>query len=501
MQANAENLATGNLIGDWRLLNRLAGGPRGEVFRVAHQISDKDAVLRLLPRSRSTDDLFRSRFFRECDVAAQITAPEVARVLGWGDHEGRVWCVTECLANGTLADALRSGWAPDGAEVVRIGIRATRGLAAAHLAGLFHRGLQPSDLLMRIQQPNDQVLDEDSGRVALAGFALTSDLSGREAVSDVLEPPTSPACTAPERLRRKPTDQRSDLYSLGCVLYWAMARRPPFSGEHDEVVRQHLESQPIPLRIAAPACPPGFDEVVACLLRKDPQFRYPNAMALLEDLERISRGGTPNQARQIKSAEATRQSSSAILATTTAAPIGRSNAEQAAPPSKRQPWLAVALIGAVALIAGGVATQSLLPRHSPAQESEPQHVVSPSVPATAQSESPTAEPDTFPPRSTPHATTAVVVPELAPAGPSGAEIAAAKREVEAARIRALEAKIATLIKTGAHLGPVEDLTAQLGSADLSEDSGSKLWYGDYAFTVSDGLVLGVAHHQPRSSVR
>ncbi len=486
MQTLDSTLVPGAIIADWRVAERLGSGSRGESYRVVHQFSEQPAVMRLLPAGRSADDGFRSRFFSECDSVAGLTAPEVARVLGWGDHDGRIWCVTESLAEGTLADRLNLGWVPDSAEVMRIGIAAARGLAAAHLAGVLHRGLQPSDLLLSTE------------RVAVAGFALTSDLSGREALSDALELPSSPICAAPERQRRKPTDQRSDLYALGCVLYWAMARRPPFSGEPAEIARQHLENMPIPLRVAAPFCPPGLDEVVTCLLRKDPQFRYPNAMALLDDLERVNRGGTANQARQIRSAETSRAMPAA--APPAGMSVARSSGDHLPPPQRQPPpaaqhqWLAIALV-MVAAIAGGTAvmlrTRAVAPEPSTSVVSAlaAAPVGAPAAP-TATSALPA------PVVVTPLAT--VEVPDVTqqpPAGPLATELVAAKAEVETARVKAQEAKIVAMIKTGAHLGPIEDLTAQLGAPDFNEDLGGRIWYGDYSFNVADGLVLGVTHHQ------
>lgn len=490
------------LIGEWSVVARLPSGLRGEVYRVMHQISEQPAVLRLLPPGRSADDTFRSRFFRECDLAAQLAGPTVARVLGWGDHEGRVWCVTEALADGTLADRLHRGERPDGAEVLRIATQVARGLAAAHLAGLFHRGLQPSDILVRNRQPGDLLLDESSGRIAVAGFAVTSDLSGREAVSDSLEPPTSVACSSPERLRRKPTDQRSDLYSLGCVLYWATAGRPPFNGEPDEVARHHVDTMPTPLRIAAPDCPPGLDEIVTCLLRKDPQFRYPNAMALIEDLERVSRGGTANQARQIRSAETTRHSSATIPAGNPSA--SRSGILPPPPAPRARPWVAVVVGFVVVSAAGAAAVFSLRASAAasvPTPSAAPSPIAQKAEPRAADVRVAEPEPETFPPRSSASAQASAPVHPPEVAAPTAAAIAAGKAEAEAARIRALEAKIATMIKTGAHLGPVEDLTAQLGAPDLSENLGGRLWYGDYVFTVADGLVLGVSHHEPTNLMR
>jgi hypothetical protein len=447
----------GSELSGWTIGRRIAIGPRGEVYEAAGR-GDVPVIIRILPRSRSADEAFRVRFITECDAIAAIESQGIARILGRGTERGRLWCAVERLADGTVMDALRRGEPLPPAQVLRLGIGASRGLAAAHLAGLLHRGLQPSDVLV----------DWAQGRVALAGFALARDVSGWEAVRAVVEQAEIPLCASPELLRGRPLDQRSDLYSLGCILAWALAGRPPFTGSAEELRRQHLEVEPTVSAERGSTGAPALVDIIHRLMAKDPAGRYPNAMALTEDLSALSRGGTTVHLR---------------TAVPAASPVGQeapAGARAPRPPTRTRAWMAVIAVAGLG-VAGGLA--ATWPTSHPSQTSVAEPAGRPPSPA----------PVAAPVQETAVAATLSPAPEPAPAytirvdpEPSPPSVAARTDPADQAR---RQRQVADLVAQAGHLGPLADLTARLGTPDMQEDGGKRVWYADHVFVVVDGWVV------------
>ncbi len=242
-----------------RLLDELGRGARGVVYR-AHANGLAVAVKRPLEDS---PEAWR-RFRREGALLASVSHPAIPRVLELGQSEdGRPYLVTELLEGTTLAEEISRGpmhelpWLPS----------LVGALEAMHRRGLVHRDLKPANILL-------------SGTTArLIDFGLVTRVESSEAAAGTL------LYAAPEQSGslKRPVDPRSDLYSLGVVLFECLSGRPPFtSADPGELMRQHLVLVPPALK-----GPPALAAIVARLLRKDPDERYPSASSLLQDLQRL----------------------------------------------------------------------------------------------------------------------------------------------------------------------------------------------------------------------
>lgn len=242
-----------------RLLDELGRGARGVVFRGEAR---GQAVAVKLPLE-DNPEAWR-RFRREGALLASVHHPAIPSVFELGHREdGRPYLVTELVEGVTLSDRLRAGpvtelpWLPG----------LVGALEAMHRRGLVHRDIKPSNIL----------LVDQSARLIDFGLATRSE-SAEVAAGTLLY-------ASPEQAGslKRPVDPRSDLYSLGVVLFECLSGRPPFtSPDPGELMRQHLVLVPPELK-----APPALAAIVARLLRKDPDERYPSASSLLHDLERL----------------------------------------------------------------------------------------------------------------------------------------------------------------------------------------------------------------------
>ena len=225
----------------------------------------------------------RTELSREAALLACIDDPGVVRVHAVGDLDGVPALVLDHLAGGSLADQLGGGVLAE-EWVVAMAARLARGLAAAHRLGLVHRDVKPNNIMVGPDQPATLI---DFGLAQLGAERGDSD----EAVGTFLY-------SSPEQsgMLKRPVDGRSDLYSLGVVLFECLAGRLPFEADDvGELLRLHLAA-PVPdLAALRPGIDPALSAVVSRLLAKDPDDRYPDAVALLADLRGCPGGEAADQ--------------------------------------------------------------------------------------------------------------------------------------------------------------------------------------------------------------
>jgi len=247
----------------------LGRGATTVVHRVRH-----DGRTYALKRPADGDTALLPAFQREAALLACVDDPAVARIHAAGLFEGVPALVLEHLAGGSLADQLAQGPLPPH-RVVELAAQLGRGLAAAHRAGLVHRDVKPANIMLPAAGPAKLI---DFG-LALLGDGTAAD-TGDQAVGTFLY-------TSPEQsgMLKRPVDGRSDLYSLGVVLYECLTGRLPFeAADVGELLRLHLTA-PVPDPAAlCPALDPALAAVVLRLLAKDPDDRYPDAAAFLDAL-------------------------------------------------------------------------------------------------------------------------------------------------------------------------------------------------------------------------
>ncbi|SDS90656.1 serine/threonine-protein kinase [Actinopolymorpha singaporensis] len=259
----------GTTLGRYRLEELLSRGGMGEVWRAHDSTLGRPVAVKLL-HAGVTEAGDRERFVREARAAAQLSHRNVVAVFDVGEWSGRPFLVMELLDGRTLAAILaaRGPLPPD--DVRDLGAQAAAGLHAAHQAGVVHRDVKPSNLV-RTQDGSLKVVDFGIARVldeASTRLTRTGTIVG------------TASYLAPEQVRGRSADARSDLYALGCVLYQLLTGRTPFVGGSTEVVYGHLHTAPTPPSRLRPGVPEDLDELVLSLLAKEPADRPADAAAV-----------------------------------------------------------------------------------------------------------------------------------------------------------------------------------------------------------------------------
>ncbi len=248
----------------------LGHGAMGAVFRAVDRGLERPVAIKTLLPHRVADKQAMSRFLQEGKAVAALTHDNIVRVYAVGEAAGIPYLVMEYVQGMTLAARLQKEAPLPLAEIVRLGLDAASGLSAAHAQGLVHRDVKPANLLVQ----------EGTGRVKIVDFGLVK-VAGKSGVSEPGRVLGTPYFMSPEQAEGQTPDCRTDLFSLGSVLYYACTGRRPFEGSTLlTVLRAVAEENPRPVRALNPALPAWLEELVAGLLTKDPARRYPTAAEL-----------------------------------------------------------------------------------------------------------------------------------------------------------------------------------------------------------------------------
>jgi serine/threonine protein kinase len=276
----ARGFSEGFFLNEYKVLERLGRGRMAGVYKAEHRLGQVVAI-KVLPPSKARDANLKSRFLREARLALQLNHPNVVRAFQVGECNGLHYLVMEHLEGETLADlfARRGKLAPS--EAVRHIHQALLGLQHIHVLGLVHRDLKPSNLMLVYPEgvPADEtvggsvkVLDIGLGR-QLMEEGPPGDETALTSEGVVLG---TPDYMAPEQARDpRSVDIRSDIYSLGCVLYHALAGRPPFTDANLlNLMIRHATEEAQPLKELNAAVPDELQQIVSCMMAKDPASRY-----------------------------------------------------------------------------------------------------------------------------------------------------------------------------------------------------------------------------------
>ena len=273
-------ISRGFFLGGYRILRRLGQGGMGKVYLAVHEKSGERVALKVLPPKKALEEKQAlARFRREMDLSQRVKHPNIARTIEVGDQDGVYYMAMEYVPGESLYNLIKG---EDGApwrvpDTARYFVKVVDALIAAHKAGLVHRDIKPSNLMVT---PDGDAKMLDLGLARATGEE--SPLTRPNVVIGTLD------YASPEQLSDAArADQRSDLYSLGCTLYFTLAGHAPFEGGDvvNKIFKQRMED-PEPLEAAARGVPSAFAAIVRKLMAKDPADRYQSGQQLRRDLER-----------------------------------------------------------------------------------------------------------------------------------------------------------------------------------------------------------------------
>jgi Tol biopolymer transport system component len=282
------SLSPGSRLGPYEILAPIGAGGMGEVWRAKDPRLGRDVAIKVLPASFSADADRLRRFEQEAKAAGILNHPNLTAVHDVGTHEGAPYVVQELLEGETLRSALAGGKLSI-RRAIDYSLQIAHGLAAAHEKGIVHRDLKPENIFVT----ND-------GRVKILDFGLAK-LTLVEDKGQVTNLPTEAAGTepgvvlgtlgymAPEQVRGKPADARSDIFSFGAILYEMLSGRRAFHGDSAaDTMSAILKEDPPDLSVTNQTIPPGLDRIVRHCLEKSPERRFHSAHDLAFDLEALS---------------------------------------------------------------------------------------------------------------------------------------------------------------------------------------------------------------------
>jgi hypothetical protein len=266
-------------LGQFAIRRLLGRGGMGAVFEAEDPALERRVALKVMRPAVAAHPEAKARFLREARAAAALQHDHIVPVFHVGEHNGVPFMVMPLLAGESLEDRLRREAPLAAAEVARVGREAAAGLAAAHAAGLVHRDVKPANLWLEAPAGRVKVLDFGLARVAdVGGGGLTQ-------TGAVLG---TPSYMSPEQADGRPVDGRSDLFSLGCVLYRLATGEPPFPGTTlTAVLRAVAEHHPPPPRDRRPDLPAALSDLIERLLAKDPDRRPASARAVADELQSL----------------------------------------------------------------------------------------------------------------------------------------------------------------------------------------------------------------------
>ncbi len=289
-------LAAGAKLGPYEIIAPLGAGGMGEVYRARDSRLGRDVAIKVLSPAFSRDAERLRRFEQEARATAALNHPNILAIYDIGTHEESLYVVTELLEGETLRQRIQSGPVPV-RKATDYTLQIARGLAAAHERGIVHRDLKPENIFLT-----------KDGRIKILDFGLAK-LIRPQGASSGADTPTLASQTepglvlgtvgymSPEQVRGKPADARSDLFSVGAILYEMVSGKRAFHGDSPaDTMSAILKSEPAALSEVQASSPPGLARIVEHCLEKDPDNRFQTARDVAFALEAFSGSSSTGRA-------------------------------------------------------------------------------------------------------------------------------------------------------------------------------------------------------------
>jgi eukaryotic-like serine/threonine-protein kinase len=298
-------LTSGTKLGPYEIQSALGAGGMGEVYRARDTRLERTVAIKILPAHLSSSSELRARFEREARAVSSLNHPHICHLYDIGSQDGTAFLVMEYLEGESLADRLRKGALPL-KQSLEFGIQIAEALATAHRAGILHRDLKPGNVMLT--PSGAKLLDFGLAKTfpALGGssVAVASGMTPSTPTMTLAELSSTPKgltqrgtvvgtfqYMAPEVLQGAEADARSDIFSLGCVLYEMVTGRRAFEGKSQlSVLTGILEKDPGPVSQVQPTLPAALDHVVKTCLEKNPEERFQTAHDVKVQLKWIAEG-------------------------------------------------------------------------------------------------------------------------------------------------------------------------------------------------------------------
>lgn len=268
--------------GKYLVQSVLGEGGMAVVYKAHHVQMERTVVIKVMQGWLLSNKNSVERFERECKLTAKLNHPNIVSVFDVGSIGGKEpYLVMEYIKGEALADKIHNTGALPPATTANIIIQMTRGLQEAHSIGIIHRDLKPDNVLL--QHKSDR-----PDWVKIVDFGISNLVQGSKKLTKTGRMVGTPEYIAPEQLKDRPIDIRTDLYALGIMMFEMLTGKVPFEGESAEsILMKHLLEDPPPISEVRPELEAGnpFEPIVTKLLRKEPDERYQTAVELRLDVE------------------------------------------------------------------------------------------------------------------------------------------------------------------------------------------------------------------------
>ncbi|HEX3327454.1 MAG TPA: Stk1 family PASTA domain-containing Ser/Thr kinase [Actinomycetota bacterium] len=274
---------SGTTYGDrYSVFERVGAGGMAEVYRARDELLGRDVALKVLSERFARDSSFVERFRREAQSAANLNHPQIVSLYDYGSDGDAYFIVMEFIDGTSLADIIHREAPLLPERAAEIALDVTRALDRAHTAGIVHRDIKPGNILIT-KDGNTKVTDFGIARAARGDNEQTMTQTGMVI--------GTAAYLSPEQAQGEPVDGRSDLYSLGVVLYEMLSGHAPFAGDTPlAIAYKHVREFAAPPSSINPDVPKELDAIVMKALAKNPENRYQNAVEFEQDLQRFLSG-------------------------------------------------------------------------------------------------------------------------------------------------------------------------------------------------------------------
>ena len=334
----------GQTISHYKILALLGEGGMGVVYKAQDTTLDRFVALKFLPPHLSASEQDKARFLQEARAAATLDHPNICTIYSIEEHDGQMFIVMQ-FVDGELLRTRMNGLSMK--QAIEIGMQVGEGLAAAHEKGIVHRDIKPENIMVR-----------KDGIAQIMDFGLAK-LKGVSRLTKEGSTVGTAGYMSPEQVQGQDADHRSDIFSLGVLLYEMFTGRLPFKGVHETAIAYEIVNvDAIPMSVAKPDIDPALDAIVLECLEKDPKERTQSAGQVAVDLKRYRRESSRQRASRITAARPVVSASSPGYSTMPAKEIGREETSE----KRTVSWIITAAIAVIMLVIGyGVSSLSSSP--------------------------------------------------------------------------------------------------------------------------------------------